>query len=379
MGSLLLANVSRISPIIRKTVDIEKLVKEAYYQSVKYEHPYVGTEHLLLSLLKLTKSKDLGKFRLELLKINIFPDATRFSDKEKRSAISETFTENLSRKTIRSFDRVLVDRPEYKSLVSALLLQTSSNILIIGDKGVGKEALIELLAKKVVSLEVPPALIGSQVIEFDLLAFMSGLLNKSNVELSLVSFVDELKNVGKVIVSVKNFQNIFFATTAGFTAPVFYTMFKSKMDSVGIPIIATMDASLYERIISENEHLLGDFTVIELKEPDKEDTIEILKANAASLSDFHNIEISKSVIEYVYEKGEELVGDVKFPQKGVDLLDHACSFLIQERSKVPVNYRKMVDKSFDLLVSMDTEVEKGDYEKALKARARLRKLEGQLM
>ena len=379
MGKYLLDSIPNIKLPKANKIDPEELIKEAYYQSLKFEHPYVGTEHLLLSLLKLISSKELNRIRLELIKVNVFPNIIKTFDREKKTPILSTYGKNLNQQVIKSIDRPLVFKREYDALVSVLLLKNSSSVLLIGDKGVGKADLVDLLARNLTTLDVPSVLAGYQVVEFDLMAFMTSILNKGGIDLGLTALSEELKSVGRVILSLKNFQNVFFATAAGMTMPMFYSMFKSAIEAVNVKVIASLNTPLYEKIVAENEHVLREFSVVEVEEPDKDDALKVLMGNAIYLTEFHNVEIPDKVVKYVYQKAKELPGDVKFPKRGIDLLDHVCSFLTNKKSKIPSGYKKLVDKSFSLVSDIDDNVEKRDYENALNTRKKLVELESKLL
>jgi ATP-dependent Clp protease ATP-binding subunit ClpC len=378
MGNLLLQNLPKTSISQKKQINIADLIKEAYYQSVKYEHTYVGTEHLLLALLKIIDSDNFNKARLELLKVSVFPNTSKPVDKDKKTPILDSFGENLNHKTLKNLDKPLIYRDSYNALVSALLLKNTSNVLLVGETGVGKKTLVEFLARNIASLDVPPALAGYQIIEFDILAFMTNLFNKGGVEPGLSQLSDELKSLSRVIIFIRNFQNIFFATASGLTVPVFYSMFKSTIDSAGVRMIATMNSSVHEKIFSENEHILGDFATISVDEPDEKETLKILSSMALYLSEYHNIEISKEAVKEIYKRAKDIDGNVKFPQKGVDFMDHCCTYVIMKKSKIPRSYKKMVDENFDLINDLDRKISKGSYEKAVKIRDQIKRFDARL-
>ena len=379
MGNYLLTSVANIHIPKNKSVDTEKLVKEAFYQSIKFEHPYVGTEHLLLGLLRLVGSRDLQRLKMELVKLNVFPNMIKSVEKGKRTPILDSFSENLNGKALKNLNNSLVPRSEYDVMVSALLQKNTSSVLLVGDPGVGKNTLVELLARNITSLEVPPVLAGYQVIEFDLVSFLTGVLNKGGIDMGLTALSDELRGLGRVIFSIKNFQNIFFATSMGLTMPMFYSMFRSVLDQSGAKLIASMNTSLYEKIVGENDHMIEDFTIVQVSEPGERETIKILEANAERLGEFHGVQIPIDVIKQIYKKSRTGSSEVKFPQRGIDLMDRACSYLTLRKSRIPYSYKKLVDKSFELLSGLDDNVEKGHYENALKMRNELRSLEGKLV
>lgn len=376
MGNFLYQNALGLALNKSMVIAIDTLVKEAYYQAVKMEHPYVGTEHLFLALLKLAKSTDYSRVKYELLKTNIFPTALKSVDKLKKIPILDTFGDNLNQKTVRNADKPLIYREAYQSLVAALLLKTTTNVLIIGDDGVGKRSLVDLLARNISSLEIPPVFVGYHVIEFDMMGFMTSLFNKGgNVDYGLQQLSEELKSLNRVILVIKNFQHIFFASSAGLSIPMFYTMFKSAIDYTNVRMIATMNSAIYDKLFSENEHLIADFSVIEVPEPTDKETQKIMESTAIYLSDFHNIDISADVIKTVYKHAKTIDSAPKFPQRGVELLDHCCTYAILKKSRVPIAYKKLVDQSYKKLGDLDATLESGRYDKALKLRTDLKQFD----
>lgn len=379
IGSLLLQNLQPTTLNKDIKLNVKELIKEAYYQSVKLEHAYVGTEHLLFAAFKLSGATDLDKLRNELSKFNLFPAAIKTIEKGKKTPLLEMFGENLNQKLIKEYAKPIIMRSEYNSLVSVLLQRNNYNALLVGDKGVGKTAIIELLAKNINSLDVPPLLVGYQVYEFDILAFMTNIFNKGGLDYGLGSLVDELKSLGRVVLSVKNFQNLFFSTNAGFAVPMFYSMFKSAMDSAGIKMITTLTPNLYEKIIAENEHIIENFSVIDVRELNEAQVIKVLELNAEYLGQFHNVQISSDVVKHIYKKAKEELKDIKFPQKGLDLLDQACSKLLLKKSKIPESYKTLVDKTYLLGQNLDKNIEKGDYNSAIKTRSQIQRIEKTLL
>lgn len=379
MSSVLLQSFPQMK--VDKSVDInvDALIKESFYQAIKLDHSYVGTEHILLALLKFTRSSDQNNVKDELVKMNVFPNAVKTIEKSKKTPLLESFGENINQKLLKDLNKPLLDREEYNTLITVLLQKNNSNALLIGEKGVGKKTVVELLAQNINYLDVPPALLGYQVIEFDLLGFMTNALNKSSMEAVLTSVAEEIKSLGRVIIYIKNFQNLFFATGVGFTVPMLYSMFKSSINSDEVKFTASMSTSLYEKIILENEHILEGFSVIEVAEPREDLTKNILKLNAQYLGQYHNVEIPADILNYVYKKAKDEIKDIKFPQKGLDLLDQACSRLILKKRVIPEKYKTLVDRTYLVAQSLDKSIESGDYNQALKTRKKLMKMEDTLL
>ena len=378
MGKNVYQNLKDLKISKNKKIDINYLIKESFFQAAKYEHMYVGTEHLLLALFKISGSPDFDKVEAEMIKKNVFPNTIKNIDQNATTPVLDTFGFSLSHRYNPENKCPLVSREAYKVFLSSLLLKTSPNVLLVGDAGVGKDTLIQLLAENIANLDIPPSLAGYQLIEFDILAFMTNLANKGTIDFGLAQLSEEVRSLEKVILHIKNFQNMFFASSAGFTTPVFYSMFKSAVSIPGVKIVATVNNSLFDKIFSENEHLIEDFAVIEVSEPTAKETTKILNQMAKYLGEFHNIEIPKESLNKIYELSKGIYSNIKFPQKGIDFLDHCCTHIIMHKSKIPESYKKLVDSSYDVLTKIDKSLEEGKYTEALKLKTEFNKYKNRL-
>lgn len=378
VGARIIGTLPTIEFSKTKKVEVERLVKEAFFQSLKFQHSYVGTEHLLLALLKVCNSKDVEKVRNEILQQSAFPLGSKSTENESRTPLLALYGENATYQSYLSQEEYIY-RDELNSIISILLQKQNPNPLIVGDTGVGKDALIGFLIRRINTLDVPPKVLGYQVISLDLIQFIAGVFNKGvNLEQSIASLLDEIRGLGRVILHIKNFQNIFIPTNSGLAVPLIYSLFKAGLTTSGIKIVATMDFSIYDKLSTENASLISNFTVIELNEPTEKQTLRVMQSRAKQLEDYHNIKIPQSVISYAYKKAKAQDIDTKFPQRGIDLLDKACSKLIIKESKVPDRYKSLIDDTIVLAGKIDTSIEKGDYTAALKHRNALEKVEEKL-
>ncbi len=364
--------------IKRGVTALDALVVEAFYQASRLEHPYVGTEHLLLALLSLTKSKDFSKVREYLHSTSVFPKAMLILRDKKDTVLLNTYGKNLTREVFGNYQEPYVTRDEVDRLVSIFLKRDNPNALIIGEPGVGKDTLVKLLVRTIASLDVPPLLAGYQVIEFDLMSFVSSIANKGGVEFSLMTLEEELRGLKRVIVSIKNFQNLFVATQVGVGVPILYPMLNDVFVSSGISFVATMNTGVYDKVIMDNEHILENFSILDLPEPDEKKTMEILAIKAKTLGEFHNVTISEKVLKQVYKTADEEISGTSFPQKGIDLLDVACANLLVKKSKVPSEYKNLVDETVTLFSELDAKLAAQDYEVAEKTKLRIDKVDKKL-
>ncbi len=361
-----------------KRIDLDRLVKEAYFQALKFQHTYVGSEHILLALLKMVGSKQIDKVRDEILQLSAFPSNLKNSELEAKTPLLSLYGENATYLSYLSTEEFIY-REELNGIISILMQKQNPNPLIVGETGVGKESLIGLLIRRINSLDVPPKLLGYQVLDFDLIQFIASAFNKGiNVEQSISLLLEEVKNVGRVILHIKNFQNIFIPTNSGLAVPLIYSLFKSGLGNLGIKVIATMDYTIYEKLSTENASLLSNFSILELNEPSEKQILRVMQSRAKQLEEYHNIKIPPTVVAHAYKKAKAMDVDIKFPQRGIDLLDKACTKLILKESKVPNRYKSLIDETIVLAGKIDTHIESGDYSKALKYRNSLEKIETKL-
>lgn len=378
VGGRIISTLPAISYTKTKKISMERLVKEAFFQSLKFQHTYVGTEHLLMALLKICKSKDAEKVRQAALQLSTFPASGRTVEAESSTPLLAMYGENSTYQSYLSREEY-VYRDELNAIVAVLLQKQNPNPLIVGEAGVGKDALIGLLIRRINSLDVPPKVLGYQVISLDLIQFIAGVFNKGiNLDQSISALLDEIRGLGRVILHIKNFQNIFIPTNSGVAVPLIYSLFKAGLARSDIKIIATMDFAIYDKLNTENASLISNFTVIDLNEPTEKQTLRVMQSRAKQLEDYHNIKIPQLVIAYAYKKAKVLESDTKFPQRGIDLLDKACSKLILKESKVPERYKDLIDDTILLAGKIDSSIEKGDYTSALKHRHSLEKVEHKL-
>ena len=379
MGKHLLESVPPTTVKKLAEVDLEELLKEAYFQAIRLEHTYVGTEHFYLALLKMNDSRHLERAKVELVKLGVFPNNIKQpAESQSSTPLLDAFGEDLNRKALQTYSQKLINRDEYEKLISTLLLKEKYNALLVGDDGVGRSTLVKILARNINSLEVPPTLVGYHVRSLNLLSFMTSISNRGGLDLGIATLVEELRSLKRVILVLNNFQDVIFSTPAGLTIPIFYSIFKAHFEEAGISVVTFLTPNMYEKIVSENGHLIDNFTVIEVEEPDEEAVKEILKVNSKILEDFHHVSVSEELLDYVYERAQQEIKSEKFPQKALDLLDYACASVIAQRSKIPDSYKNMVDETFDLAGELDENLEYGNYEEAMQVKKEIGQLEKSL-
>lgn len=376
IGNVLIRNLPKFKIDLNTSIDLNTLVQEAFYQSFKLKTSYVGTEHLLLALLKLSGVVNLNPYIKELSKLNSFPSFVKIVESQKRTPVLDAFGLNLNKKIL-SEDQKLLARNEVDVLVSILLQKDNFSPLIVGDLGVGKRSLVELFVKRLVENEVPSVLLDTTVFEIDIVGFISSFSNKDGLEYGISSLTEELENFDKVILYFKNFQSIFVPTQGGLTVPLAFSMIHDQLKELNVKIISVMNTPVYEKVVAENEHVLDGFSTLVLEEPNEELNKKIIREKLLDLTKFHNIKVSENVPSYALEKALDLK-NTRFPKKSVDLLDQAFTKVLLKNSKVPLKHKNLIKRKNVLLHDFNSFIDESSFSEALRIKTKLDKLNTRL-
>ncbi len=375
LGAVLIQSFPKLKINRKAEINLNQLVTEAYHQASKMDHSYVGTEHFFLALLKLTSSTDFEKVKKHLLGMNIFPRALSFINERKDNVILSTYSQNLNKQMLRSASDPLVMRAELDKLTSILLKKDNANVLLVGEPGVGKTSLINLLVSSINNLDIPALLAGYSVVEFDLMSYLTGIANKGSIDQSLLFLQEELKGLKRTILVLKNFQNLFISTNSGVGVPILLPIFKDILETTDINFIASVNTAVYEKIMMDNSHMLDTFTMLEIPEPPEKEVKDMLRIKAKSLGEFHNINVSDNVIDHIYKTAKSNEMNTHFPRKAIELLDLACAHLLVRKNRVPKDYKNLVDKTVVIMDKIDKSIDKGAYESAIRFQTKLNDLE----
>lgn len=378
MGNSIVSDLTKLNLDTNKSIDINSLVEIAYGHSIKLKHAYVGTEHLLLALLQIFSPKDFEKANISLLNRMSFPHGVGNSLESRKSPILDAFGINLNQKIAFENKEIPVDRTELMEVIGVLLQRSNSNALIVGEPGVGKRTLVSLLAHKINNLEIPPSLIGYQVIEFDFMAFMASIASKETLEIGLSALVDELSIIDKTILYIKNFQNMFISTANGIAIPYAFSMLKAQLIDTPVKMVSTMNESLYEKVTSEHDTLLEDFSIVNIGEPDENTLLHILSAKAYELEKFHNIKITKTTLKHIKNNAAKFLDDSFFPYKAIELLEQAATSLVVKNRHIPDKYKELNGQKEFMLNEIQKALADSNFEKVTFIRKELSRIENRL-
>ncbi len=251
-------------------------------------------------------------------------DVTQELKEEEKSPL-ERFGVNLTQMAREGkLDPVLGRDKEINQVIEVLLRRTKNNPVLVGDPGVGKTAIVEGLAQRIVAKEVPPELQDKEIIGIDMGSLLAGSKYRGEFEERLKSLLDEVKQKENTILFIDEIHTVVGAGKAEGAVDA-ANMMKPALARGEIRVIGATTVDEYRKYIEKDPALERRFQPIYVDEPTEEDTIEILKGLRNKLEQHHKVKISDEAIEAAVKLTKRYVTFRKLPDKAIDALDQASA------------------------------------------------------
>ncbi len=360
-----------LTPRFKKAVDI------AAEEAKKLGDSYVGTEHLLLGVLKegegagaivlrelgLTEDKIYGALRQ--IRQGGISDEVFGSSQKMLKKYSRDLTELAKEGKL---DPVIGRDEEIKRVIQILSRRTKNNPVLIGEPGVGKTAIIEGLAQKIVNNEVPEILKGKRVVSLDLGSLVAGAKYRGEFEERLKGVMDEIKKASReIIVFIDELHNVVGAGAAEGALDA-SSMLKPALARGELQCVGATTLDEFRKHVEKDAALERRFQPVMVNEPTVEQTIEILKGLRDRYEAHHRIKISDEALEVAAKLSHRYVSDRFLPDKAIDLIDEAASKLRLESIMLPPDLRKLENNLMELIKEGEAAVQSRGYEKAAQIR-----------
>ena len=361
-------------------------------EALQLGHNYIGTEHLLLGLLKegegvaaqvLTKQgADLAQVRQTVIQML---SGYQRGDEEGResvgagvggsggpersnSAILEQFGRNLTQAARENkLDPVIGRRVEMERVMQVLSRRTKNNPVLIGEPGVGKTAVVEGLAQAIVHGDVPETIKDKQIYSLDMGSLVAGSRYRGDFEERLKKVLKEIRTRGDIILFIDEIHTLVGAGAAEGSIDA-AQMLKPMLARGELQTIGATTNDEYRKYIEKDAALERRFQPVKVEEPSVDETVEILKGLRDRYEAHHRVIITDAAIQAAAELADRYISDRFLPDKAIDLVDEAGARLRIRRMTAPPELRELDEKIAEVRRNKEAAIDDQDFEKAASLR-----------
>ncbi len=247
-------------------------------------------------------------------------------DDDPSKKLLNTYCTNLNEKARQGkIDRIVGRDREIDRMIQILCRRQKNNPCLIGEPGVGKTAIVEELASRIVSGKVPEAISGFEVWLLDLTALVAGTQFRGQFESRILGLLKEIKAAGNIILMIDEVHNIAGAGETSDGSMSAANLLKPALSRGEIRVIGATTLKEYRKCIEKDSALERRFQPVKVEEPSVEDTVEIIKGIKGYYENFHGVAVSDNVARFAATLSERYITDRFLPDKAIDLIDEACA------------------------------------------------------
>jgi len=355
----------------------KRIMEMSFEMAVSLGHSYIGTEHILLAILQdkdsvafeiiSELSKNPGKIRDSIMEIfNQGAGGSRNTAEEGKASggSSEKFGIDLTKKAADGkIDPVIGREEEIQRVIEILSRRTKNNPCLIGEPGVGKTAVIEGLAQRIVSGSVPETLKDKKIFTVDLSSMVAGSKYRGEFEERIKDLLEEVKSKGNIVLFIDEIHTIVGAGAAEGAVDA-ANILKPSLARGEIQLIGATTLEEYRKHIEKDSALERRFQPVTVDEPTVSETIEILKGVRDKYEAHHKIKISDEAIVSAAKLSKRYITDRFLPDKALDLIDEASSKARIKNLTAPPDVKDLEEQREKLRADKEEAVASQDYERA---------------
>ncbi len=384
---------------------IQQVIPYAVEEARERDHKAVGTEHLLLGLIRLSNCEAmniLGKLgatpeqirrqvdrvlRESQQSAEEIPPAltgrttsrrrhTEKKDPEKTPLVDQLATDLTTLAEEGKLDPVIGRQMEIERVIQILARRTKNNPALIGEPGVGKTAIVEGLAQRIIEGDVPAPLLNKRLLQLDVGSLVAGTMYRGQFEERLKRVIDELKS-SEAILFIDEVHMLVGAGSAGSSVDA-ANILKPALSRGELQVIGATTLDEYRKNIESDAALERRFQPIIVNEPSVEETIEILHGIRSAYEDHHRLTIEDEALESAAKLSARYVSDRFLPDKAIDLIDESASRVRMYKSPAAVNAKEIVTELRELRKSIEAAKDEEDFDQVEALQDKVSDLEGKI-
>ena len=366
----------------------KRVLELSWDEARQLGHNYIGTEHLLLGLIREGEGVaarvlenlgvDLNKIRSNVVKIlgeskpqtvssGTGSTSTSSSTKAKTPSLDEFGTDLTLAAAELRLDPVIGREKEIERVIQILARRTKNNPVLLGEPGVGKTAVVEGLALRIVNSEVPDILDGKKVIQLDMGLLIAGTKYRGEFEERLKKIMDEIRQAGNVILVIDEMHTLIGAGAAEGAIDA-ANILKPALSRGEIQVIGATTLDEYRKHIEKDAALERRFQSVLIEEPSIDDSIEIIRGITPKYEEHHRLIISDEAIVAAVKLSSKYITDRFLPDKAIDVLDEASSKVRLKVSTLSPEGKELDKELRAIIKEKEDAIRNQEFEKASQLR-----------
>jgi ATP-dependent Clp protease ATP-binding subunit ClpC len=371
----------------------KKVLELALREALSLGHNYIGTEHILLGLVRENEGvaariladfdADSEKIRNEIIRMLSGPGRRQGAsagagsaqgEGKKSSKLLDQFGRNLTKLASEGkLDPVVGRQTEIERMMQILSRRTKNNPVLIGEPGVGKTAVVEGLAQRISSNQVPELLRDKQIYTLDLAALVAGSKYRGEFEERLKKVMKEIGQRGDIILFIDELHNLVGAGAAEGAIDA-ASILKPALARGELQTIGATTLDEFRKYLERDSALERRFQQVRVEEPTQEETQQILRGLRDRYEAHHRITITDEALEAAASLADRYIADRFLPDKAIDLMDEAASRMRIRTMTAPPTYRELEDEIEQVRKEKEGAIEAQEFEKAANLRDKERRL-----
>lgn len=361
----------------------KRVIENAFLEARKLGSEFIGTEHLLIGIMREGDSvavrimMDLNanpqKLYNEIVKVINEDENAGANDKQPKGkargnynqtpTLNQYGTDLTKKATEGKLDPVIGRKDEIQRVIQILSRRTKNNPCLIGEPGVGKTAVAEGLAERIIAEDVPEMLKNKRVVSLDIASMVAGAKYRGDFEERIKKCLEEVKKAGDVILFIDEVHTIVGAGSAEGAVDA-ANILKPLLARGEVQVIGATTLNEYRKYIEKDSALERRFSPVTVGEPTNEETIEILKGIRDRYEAHHNVKITDEAIKAAVELSTRYINDRFLPDKAIDLVDEAASRVKMRTYTQPDTLKKLEEEISAMNKEKDDAIKVQDFEKA---------------